>query len=73
MVLLDLTIRTQDKNSCMIGTEEFINKSTRIISASMIYDKNKGLRLFFSEKCIKLCDYENSQICVKSVSKHKKI
>ena len=57
---------------CMVGTREYNNKSTRINAASMICDKKKGLKSFFSEDCIKLCSSENGQTDVKVGVKHKK-
>ena len=59
MVLMDLISHTQDK-MCKIVTEESNNESMRMKASSMIYYKNKELKLkILSEYCIKLCYSHN--------------
>ena len=57
---------------CMLGTEKYNNEIMRMNATSMICDKNKGLKFFFSEECINFCSSVNIQMGIKGVLNTKK-
>ena len=56
----------------MIGTKEANNESMIIIVAPITCDKNKELKLKFSEECIKLCSSKNRDMGIKLGLNHRK-